>query len=445
MMSVADLHASLRDPALESMTFLNEISLRYPEAVSFAAGRPTEDLFDLEAVHRYLRRYEQHLATEKGMSPEQVRRTMLQYGRTKGIIHELIARNLLLDEAIRVDPESIVVTVGAQEAMVLALRALRTDERDVVLAVSPTYVGLTGAARLLDLPVLPVRPAPTGSGDDGAGLVAELERTVRRARAAGQRPRGCYLVPDFSNPSGVSLDLATRRALLELAASLDLLLLEDNPYGLFSLTDDRMPTLKSLDTRQRVIYLGTFAKTGIPGARVGFVVADQLLDDGGDATVLLADQLAKIKSMLTVNTSPIAQAVVGGRLLEHNCSLVAANQAEIAVYRRNLARMRAGLERRFPAGGAVTWNVPAGGFFLVLTVGFSVDDACLEHSAREYGVLWTPMSHFDDGPQARQQLRLSFSAVGPEQIDEGLDRLAALVNGLTDTGVQEAGRPWALR
>jgi (S)-3,5-dihydroxyphenylglycine transaminase len=428
-LSVADLHASLRDPALESMNFLNEVSSRYPDAISFAAGRPTEEFFDVEAIHRYLRRYQEHLTVDKGLGPAEVSRTLMQYGRTKGIIHDLVVANLRTDEGIDVDPEAIVVTIGAQEAIFLVLRALRTDERDVVLAIAPTYVGLTGAAQLVDLPVITVPGGPHGT--DLHTLTAALEQ----ARQAGYRPRACYLVPDFSNPSGISLDVATRQALLDLAEAQDILLLEDNPYGLFTAGTERAPTLKSMDARGRVIYLGTFAKTGMPGARVGFVVADQLVDDPTGVPRLLADELSKIKSMVTVNTSPIAQAVVAGRLLENRGSLVAANQNEIATYRANLATLLTGLARHFPARKTpgVHWNAPAGGFFLVLSVPFVADDECLEISARQYGVLWTPMRHFHQSPEARRQLRLAYSSpTGPEQIEEGLRRLAALVTDRTE-------------
>ncbi|MGW5561196.1 aminotransferase-like domain-containing protein [Micromonospora sp. NPDC003944] len=434
-LTVADLHPALGDPALTSMNFLNEVSERYPAAVSLAAGRPYEEFFDLAAVHRHLDTFHRHLVDDLGHSPEQARRLLLQYGRTKGIVHHLIARNLAVDEGITVDPQDVVVTVGCQEAMFLVLRALRAGPTDVLLAVAPTYVGLTGAARLVDLPVWPVAGGPSGVD------LADLADQLRRARSAGLRPRACYLMPDFANPSGVSIDTAHRRRLLDLATQEDLLLLEDNPYGLFHSEDGpRPPTLKALDTGRRVVYFGSFAKTVLPGARVGYVVADQRVALPGRRVGPLADQLAMIKSMVTVNTSPIAQAVIGGRLLEHGCSLVAANTRERSAYTGNLRHLVAGLARRFPPGedgaAAVRWTVPAGGFFVVVTVPFPVDDALLDRSARDHGVLWTPMAHFYDDSQPVHALRLSVSAVTPEQIDVGLDRLAALI---TDEVARRAG------
>ncbi|MGK4580270.1 PLP-dependent aminotransferase family protein [Kitasatospora sp. HPMI-4] len=418
------LHESLASPVIESMNFLNEVSQRFPDALSLAAGRPYEGLFDTEAVHRYLRRYADHLTERFDGDVTLVRRTMLQYGRTKGIIHDLIARNLAVDESIEVDPESVVVTVGCQEALFLALRALRRSERDVLLAVLPCYVGAAGAAELVDMPLLPVKGSAEGVD------LRDLVEVVERARESGLRPRAFYVVADFANPSGISLSRETREQLLRLAEEHDFLILEDNPYGIFSAPDSgRPPTLKALDRHRRVVYLGSFAKTGLPGARIGYVVADQRVATGSGGTELFADQLAKIKSMLTVNTSPIAQAVIGGKLLEHDCSLRAANVRENAVYQRNLRHVLAGLADRFPEGSCpgVSWNAPTGGFFVVLDVPFPVDDELLEHSARRHRVLWTPMHHFHGDGVPRHQIRLSFSYLTPEEISVGLDRLAAFV------------------
>ncbi|MET7938253.1 PLP-dependent aminotransferase family protein [Streptomyces sp. NPDC005322] len=420
-LSTETLHQSLTDPSLESMNFLNEIANTYPEAISFAPGRPFEDFFSVGLIHDDLARFEKYLAVDKGYTPEVVRRTFFQYGRTKGIIHDVIAEYLKVDEGCHVDPESIVVTTGCQEAMLLTLRALRRDDRDVMLAVAPTYVGLTGAARLVDMPVIPV------AGSEGGVDFDDLIATVRRVRAAGQRPRALYILPDFSNPSGLTLDLDTRRGLLDLAERENFLILEDNPYGLFHGGTGRLPTLKSMDEKRRVVYLGSFAKTVLPGARVGFLVADQAVRDEAGSLGLFADELAKIKSMVSVNTSAISQAVVAGRLLQHGYSLVKGNEREVLVYQANLRRLTQGLERHLAPFDGVHWNVPVGGFFLVVTVPFPADDALVRTSASDYGVLWTPMRHFYDNPAAAHQIRLSYSLLRPEEIDEGLERLASLV------------------
>src|SRR5205814_6339244 len=139
---------------------------------------------------------------------DQVRDMLFQYGPTAGRIQDLIAAALRADENIDVPPESIVVTVGCQEAMLLALRALVAGPGDVLLVSSPCYVGITGAARLLDIAVEPVPEGP-------AGVCAEAVRAAaRRVRAGGRRPRLFYVVPDFANPSGTSMPLAAREQLL---------------------------------------------------------------------------------------------------------------------------------------------------------------------------------------------------------------------------------------
>ncbi|GAA5702314.1 GntR family transcriptional regulator [Streptomyces avermitilis] len=424
----ATLHASLTDVSMESMNFLNQVADTYPDAISFAAGRPYEGFYDVDRLHAYLRTFCDHLRDERHMSETAVARALFQYGATKGIITDLVARGLAVDEGIEADPASVVVTVGCQEAMFLVLRALRADDSDALLAPIPAYVGLTGAALLADMPVLPVRTGDTGIDLD------DLVEQVRRARAEGRRVRACYVTPDFANPAGVSLPLADRHRLLDIAATEDLLLLEDNAYGLLTDPAGRPPTLKALDRRQQVVYLGSFAKTAMPGARVGYVVADQRVTGVNGETSLLADELAKLKSMLTVNTAPIAQAVIGGKLLDHGCSLVAANQRETEVYQRNLHQVLDGLTRRFGHRPDITWNAPTGGFFIVLSVPFTVDDDLLAHAARRYGVLFTPMRHFYGATGGFRQLRLSISTLTPDRIEEGLDRLAALLDERLNAG-----------
>lgn len=417
------MHVSVSDPVAASMNFLNEVAGRYPDAISLAAGRPYEGFYQTADIGRYLDVYVEHLR-EQGSSPEQIRRALMQYGRTNGQIHGLIARMLAADEGIHVPAEAISVTAGCQEAMVMALRGLCAGPDDVLLAAEPCYVGITGAARLLNIDVVPVPEDPDGLDPR---RVAEVAAAVR---AQGRHPRALYLVPDFSNPSGRCLDLPTRHALLDVAEAADLLILEDDPYGLFGLDDRPRPRLKSLDRDQRVIYLGSFAKSCFPGARIGFLVADQPVVDATGHRTLLAEELSTIKSMLTVNTSPIAQAVVGGILVESGCSLKAANVEKIAFYRQNLRRLLESLDRHLPRPWrdevGISWNLPAGGFFAVLDVPVPADEKLLEVSASRHGVLWTPMSFFyTDG--GSHSLRLSCSGMDADTVEEGVRRLAALL------------------
>ncbi|MFJ9742857.1 aminotransferase class I/II-fold pyridoxal phosphate-dependent enzyme [Streptomyces sp. NPDC101166] len=418
-----DLHGSVWDPVLDTMNFLNEITTRYPRAVSFAPGRPYDGFFDTEQIFTYLRRYVDHLE-EQGASPQQVRSALFQYGPTSGQIRELIADSLSKDEGIHVAPESVVVTVGAQEAMLLAVRALITGPDDVLLVSSPCYVGITGAARLLD-----ISPVAVAEGEDGV-RIAELAATIRAERARGRRPRAFYVIPDHSNPSGATMSLQAREELLALAEREDILLLEDSPYRLVS-PGSRLPTLKSLDRAHRVVHIGSLSKTLFPGARVGFAVADQPVTDAAGRTTVLAEALSKIKSMVTVNTSPVSQALVAGMLLTADGRAGDLNVATAAHYGDTMWVTLDSLEAAFPpaerAALGVRWNEPSGGFFLSVTVPFRADEAALTYAAEEFGVIWTPMSYFHPRGGGEHALRLSVSYLTHEQIRDGISRLARFI------------------
>jgi (S)-3,5-dihydroxyphenylglycine transaminase len=416
-----DLHASLADPLLSAMTFLNEVTSRFPDAISFAPGRPYEGLFDPDSVTADIAAYTAYLRDTLGFGPGRVREALFQYGRTNGQIHALVAETVGNDEDLHVAPEAVVVTVGAQEGMLLAVRALAAGPRDVLLVSSPCYVGITGVARLLDVAVEPVPEGPHGPDP------AAVEAAARRVRASGRRPVAFYVVPDFANPSGTSMTVADRHRLLAVAAGQDLVVIEDNPYGFFGRDDTFRPTLKSLDADRRVVYLGSFAKTCFPGARVGYVLADQPVRWPDGTVTLLADELAKIKSMTTVNTPSLTQAAIGGLLVRNGCRLRGANAGTTLFYRRNMERLLAALETEFAGHPDVRWNAPGGGFFAVVRVPFVADDVALEVSAREYGVLWTPMSSFYLDGGGTHQLRLSCSYVQPSEIDDGVGRLGAFV------------------
>ncbi|WP_329337703.1 aminotransferase class I/II-fold pyridoxal phosphate-dependent enzyme [Streptomyces sp. NBC_00663] len=418
-----DLHPSLSDPVLDTMTFLNEVTHRFPDAISFAPGRPYDGFFDTEQIFTYLRGYLDHLRAE-GATEQDIRTAMYQYGPTAGQIREIVADSLRKDEDIDVPPESIVITVGAQEAMLLVVRALTAGPEDALLVASPCYVGITGVGRLLGVPVTAVEERADGFS------CADLEAAILRERARGRRPRALYVIPDHSNPSGTTMDLPTRRALLEVAERHGILLIEDSPYRRVS-PGTPLPTLKSLDRSRRVVHLGSFAKTVFPGARVGFAVADQQVVDDDGRTGLLAGELAKIKSMVTVNTSSLSQAAVAGALLAGDGRLSVLNAEPAAYYGDAMRTTLRALDARLPPARrtalGVRWNEPTGGFFLTVQVPFRADNTALTRSAQEFGVIWTPMSYFYPQGGGHQALRLSTSYLTTADIEEGTERLARFI------------------
>lgn len=422
-----DLHASLSDPVLDTMNFLNEITFRYPKAISFAPGRPYDGFFDTEEIFTHVRRYLDDLARQ-GTSPEQIRAAMFQYGPTAGRIRELIASSLREDEDIDIPAGSIVVTVGCQEAMLLTLRALISGPRDVFLVASPCYVGITGAASLLDIAVTAVEEREDGF------RCADLAAAIDAERARGRRPRAFYVVPDHSNPAGTTMPVETRRELLDLAARHDILIVEDSPYRMVS-PAPHLPTLKSLDRQRRVIHLGSFSKTAFPGARLGFAVADQTVTDPAGHDSLLADELAKIKSMVTVNTPSLSQAVIAGMLLACDGRISELNKQHAAYYAHAMRSTLRQLGQCFPVNKretlGVRWNEPDGGFFLTMRVPFRADNAALARSAEDFGVIWTPMSYFYPQGGGDDSLRLSVSYLSEDDITEGINRLASFIEAET--------------
>jgi (S)-3,5-dihydroxyphenylglycine transaminase len=317
-------------------------------------------------------------------------------------------------------PDQVVVTVGAQEALVAVLRVLHDPARgDVVAMTDPGYAGAHGAARILGLEMLAVP-------DDGRGPDAAALRTaVTAAERVGRRVRSLIVAPDFANPTGAQMPLAARLELLTEAERLGVLLLEDTTYRFTAPPGAAIPSLKALDRTGQVVQIGTFAKIGVPGARLGYVVADQCTDAG----TTLADLVTTVKGVLTVNTSPIAQAVVGGLLLEHGGSMRSLGASRAGLYRRNLQLLLEALSRHLgdPNGDNVSWNEPTGGFFVRMTIDKQADDELLRRSAEEFGVLWTPMRYFSLGDGGNRQLRLACSSLDPDQIDEGVSRLAKVV------------------
>ena len=433
--ALGELHGAIGDPQMDSMRLLSETAMRFPSALSFSSGAPYDGTHDPASLQVHLNRYLRHLR-ETGTPEQRIRKLLFQYGPVNGFIREEVARNLRQDEAIDVPADAVMITHGCQEAMLIVLRGLITGPRDVLLTVSPAYVGILGAARMLDVPLVGVAEGPDGLDPD------TLAAAVAQVRASGRRPVAVYLIPDFSNPSGTVVPLAARHRLLELARRERLLVLEDNPYGLFARDGEQLPTMKSLDRHGSVVYLGSFAKTAFPGARLGYLVADQPVSGPGGTVRTLAEELSRAKAMFSVGTSSLSQAVVGGFLVEHDYDLRSASRPLAAVYLERLDTTLAALAEHFPperrAEHRVGWNTPRGGFFLTVEVPFVADLAAMERCARDYGVSWAPMSMFHVGGGGDRAMRLGFSNLAPPDIREGIARLARFIADSTEVRADEA-------
>lgn len=421
-----DLHRSLADPVLGSIEFLNEIMSRHPEAISFAPGAPSPSFVDGFDPVPYVERFVEHVVHARGVDEPVARRSVYEYGPSRGVINDVIAAAWSGDHEVKLGPEAVVVTVGAQEAMLLTLRTLFSGRGDRLAVSHPCFPGIVGAARLLEVPTVPVPDGPDGLEPE------QLRRACRVATDQGARIRACYVAPDFANPTGTRMSLATRQELLRIAETEDIVLLEDNAYGFTAAASDMLPPLAAL-APQQVAHIGTFSKIGVPGLRVGFVLAGQPVIE--EQRSLLADHIAALKSMVTVNTAPLCQAVVGGMLLTAGTSLRALAGPKNELYRGNLRLLLDALDRHLAPDGhpppGVSWDQPDGGFFVRVRLPFAADTALLWESATRYGVLWTPMSIFYLDGGGVNMLRLSCSYLDAAQIDAGISRLAELIRRRT--------------
>jgi (S)-3,5-dihydroxyphenylglycine transaminase len=405
---------------LAVMNFLNEVADDYPNAISFASGRPAENFFELDDWLGAIPRFQRHLTARRGADLEDTGRWLAQYGRTNGLINDLVAAQLQVDEGVPATPERVVVTAGCQEALALCMHALCKRPGDVVLARCPTYIGVTGVA---DLAGISLHALDEG-GDE---LAAQVRHAAQALAAQGRRARALYLIPEFDNPTGSVLPRAAREAVLAACAELGIVILEDNPYGMFRFDGEREPPLAALDDRGVVIYLGTYSKTLCPAVRVGCAVLPPTLFGDAAASAALLAELGERKSFLTVNTSQINQALVGGVLLAEQGSLARLVAAPLTHYRRNRDALVDALALHF-RGTPVRWNRPAGGFFLTVDLPFAFERREVLRCAGEYRVIPMPMTFFSLGGGHRRRVRLAFSNQTPESIAAGVERFASFVH-----------------
>jgi (S)-3,5-dihydroxyphenylglycine transaminase len=311
--------------------------------------------------------------------------------------------------------------------MTILMAGLFNPAEDVLLVSDPTYIGITGIATILGIELCFIP-----NSEDGFDLGA-LKDSVQNIRERGKNPKALYVIPDFNNPLGTSMPIESRRRLLDIAQDCQILIFEDNPYGMFAYDGDPEPTLKSLDHTGIVIYLGTFSKILFPGLRIGFMVADQeVIQSTKSSKYYLAQELSKVKSLTSLNTSPILQAILGGILLANNCSLAKIVRNKIDFYRSNRNSMIYYLKHYFNTDFVsehnISWSYPHGGFFLTLTLPFIFDEEKVQICAEKYGVIGCPMSFFSLLPGRENQIRLSFSCASPSDIEQGIGRLWKFVH-----------------
>lgn len=381
--------ADLVGSVIDSSTSL--LARQSHDIVRFAMGAPSDDLMPVELLDRYAA----HTAPGK-----------YSYGSTEGepaLVEQII--KLQAEAGIATSADRITVTTGGMQGLDLACK-LFVDPGDLVIVEGPTYTNgnataLSYGAELLEAPL------------DDDGLVVEALPDL--VAAAGRAPTAIYTIPTFQNPSGVTMSLARREQLLELAEEWGAVIIDDDPYGLLRFEGDPIASLAQLSPgNPRLFSVRTFSKILAPGLRIGWVDADpglgQLLVNAKQAM----DTCTSVPAQLTVT-----EMLAGGHLQPHL-------ERVLGLYHERKDAMRSAIGRHF--GGAVRATDPEGGFFLWATFADeTVDTRALFETALAEGVAYIPGPAFSATGSFGNALRLCFATSTPERIDEGVTRLRRAV------------------
>jgi 2-aminoadipate transaminase len=331
----------------------------------------------------------------------------LQYGPTEGLalVKQCIVK-VMEAEGMAIEPDEVLVTTGGQQVIDLVCKTL-VDPGDVIITEGPTYPGAVPTFCSYEADVVQI------SMDRDGLRVDELQATLDALQREGRRPKFIYTIPNFHNPAGVTMSLERRRELVGVAAERELLVLEDNPYGLLRYEGTPLPTLRALDGGEFVIYASTFSKILSPGVRLGWAVAP--------APVLAKMNIGKQGADLC--SSSLSQYFVGayfdsGPWLGYVRSL-------IEIYRRRRDVMFDALAEHFPR--EAEWTHPQGGLFIWATLPDYIDTTDLLARALEEHVAFVPgRAAFVDG-RGGSSMRLNFSGVDESAIREGMRRLGEVV------------------
>nr|WP_026403994.1 MULTISPECIES: PLP-dependent aminotransferase family protein [Actinomadura] len=365
-----------------------------PEIVSLAGGAPYVSALPLDAVGGMIG----DLVAGKGAD-------VLQYGSAQGDerLREHICEVMAL-EGVRGSADDVVVTVGAQQALDLITKIF-IDPGDVVLAEAPSYVGALGtfAAYQADVVHVPM--------DDGGLDPAALRETLARLERENRRVKFLYTVPTFQNPAGVTLTTARRAQILEICNEHDVLIVEDNPYGLLRFDGDPVRALRADD--DRVIYLGSFSKTIASGLRVGWVLAPHAVRTklvlAAESAILCPSNFSQLAVREYLATQPWREQIKDFREL----------------YRERRDAMLDALAQQMPDG--CTWTRPEGGFFVWLTLPEGLDSKAMSPRAIAERVAYVPGTGFYADGTGQRHLRLSYCFPEPDRIREGVRRLAGVI------------------
>ena len=366
-----------------------------PEIVSLAGGSPYVAALPLDVIGGMIG----ELVASRG---EQA----LQYCTAQGDagLRERICDVMALEE-IQAHPDEIVVTVGSQQALDLLARIF-VDPGDVVLVEAPSYVGALGAFASYQADIVHV------AMDDDGLIPDALEEAIRRTAASGRRAKFLYTVPNFHNPAGVTLAAGRRHRILDICRRADLLVVEDNPYGLLGFDGEPMRALRA-DDAEGVVYLGTFSKTFAAGVRVGWAAAPAAIREklilAAESAVLCHSSFAQLTVREYLSTQSWREQIKVFR----------------EIYRERRDATLEALSGMMPPG--CHWTRPAGGFYVWLRLPDGINSKAMLPRAISSRVAYVPGTGFYADGSGGQYARLCYSLPAPDRITEGIRRLAAVI------------------
>ncbi|UCH95951.1 MAG: PLP-dependent aminotransferase family protein [Candidatus Aminicenantes bacterium] len=369
-----------------------------PGVISFAGGLPAPDLFPLDEIKEIAA----YVLEKEG-------KTALQYGTTEG--NNALREQLLIflgKQGIHLTMEQIFIVTSSQQGLDLVAKIF-LDAGDVVLCGKPTYVGAIQAFHSYHAVMRSVEL------DDGGISIEGLEREINRLiNTQCKKPKFIYVVPDFQNPSGITLTLDRRKRLVELAEKYDLIIIEDSPYRQLRFEGQPEPPIISLNS-QRVMSIYTFSKILLPGFRLGWMAGPKELIQ----KAIMAKQAVDLCAP-PFNQAIFAEFIKRG-LLEKQIKKI------IVVYKEKRDYMLDRLEKYMAGIEGVKWTKPQGGLFLWITLPESLDATEMFLDAVEKKVAYVVGSAFDPESLDKRTMRLNFSYATMEEIDKGIQRLAEVI------------------
>jgi len=367
-----------------------------PEVISFAGGFPNPSTFPVEDLKVIMQEVLEHDSTKA-----------LQYGPTEGNekLREILAQRYIA-QGLKITKDNILITTSSQQAIDLTSKIF-ISPGDTIVCGLPSYLGALQA-------FWSYQANPIGVPKD-----EELEVVVKTLIASGKKPKFIYTIPDFQNPSGITMDLKQRKMVLDVAEKYDLLVIEDSPYREIRFEGESQPLLYSMNN-ERVLLFGTLSKTVLPGFRLGWIIAPEQI----------IDKLVVAKQSTDLCAPVFDQAVITSYfekgLFDKNLGKT------IELYKNKRNHMLACFDKYMPKG--VTWTKPEGGLFLFVTLPEGNDATKLFEVAIKENVAFVIGEAFHCDGSGKNTLRINFSFMDEERTEEGVKRLAKAIYRMLNEG-----------